>query len=177
MKICWNEVQYLLQMQLETGTNINRKKAGVPKMTTAAEVKHLIIKRKRHERKTVPGLTVELNSSRQQPVSLSTVKNWFWSVGAQVMWSHQETVYGRWISRKKLWCNRYKNCTIEECQNVLWTEEFKFEHCCERRMYVRKKIGERLTNACVVPTVKHGVEPVMVLEWFEREWGLEICFQ
>lgn len=46
------------------------------KVTTAVEdKKHLIIKNKSMRRKTAAELTAELNSSRQQPVSLSTVKN------------------------------------------------------------------------------------------------------
>lgn len=69
MKISRDEVQYSLQKQLETGENDNRKPAGEPKVTTTAEDKHL---------------KAELNFSRQQPVSISTVTNRLRSAGLRV---------------------------------------------------------------------------------------------
>ena len=56
-------VQNSLQKQLENGTNIDRKRAGVPKVTTATEDKHLVIASKRQRRKTASELPSELNSS------------------------------------------------------------------------------------------------------------------
>ena len=46
LKISRYGVQYSLQRQLETGTNVDRKRTGALKMTTAFEYKHLIIKSK-----------------------------------------------------------------------------------------------------------------------------------
>ena len=59
----------LLQKPLETNSNVDRKRTGTSKD------KHLIIESKRHRMKTAPGLTTELNFSRQQPVSLLTAKS------------------------------------------------------------------------------------------------------
>ena len=33
------------------------------------------------------------------------------------------------------------------------------------RVFVRHRVGERMSSACVVPTVKHGGAGVMVLYW------------
>ena len=60
LKISRPGVQYLLEKQLETVTNVNRKREGAPKVTTAAEDKHLIIETKRHKRKTASELTGKL---------------------------------------------------------------------------------------------------------------------
>ena len=40
-------LQYSVQSQLETGANVDRKRARAPKLTTAVEDKHLIIESKR----------------------------------------------------------------------------------------------------------------------------------
>ena len=74
LKISKYDVQYSLQIQSETGTNINGKRAGVPKVTNATEDKHLIIESKRYRRKTAPELTAKLNSSQEPPMLLSAVK-------------------------------------------------------------------------------------------------------
>ena len=37
-----------------------------------------------------------------------------------------------------------------------------------RRVFVRRRVGERMISACVVPTVKHGEGGVMV-------WGCIAC--
>ena len=50
-------------------------------MTNAAEDKPLIIKSKRHRKKTASEMIAELSFSRQQPVLFSTVKNQLRSAG------------------------------------------------------------------------------------------------
>jgi len=46
---------------------------------------------------------------------------------------------------------------------VLFTDESKFEiFGGKRRQYVRRQVGERMKEQCVVPTVKHGGASVMV---------------
>ena len=73
------------------------------------------------------------------------------------------------INKKKrlAWAKKHRNWTSEEWKSVLWTDESKFEiFGSHRRVYVRRRKGERMSAACVVPTVKHGGGSVMV-------WG---CF-
>ena len=56
-----------------------------------------------------------------------------------------------------------KNWTLKERENVLWTDEFKFElFGCRRNVYVRRKTEERLNDKCVLPTVKLGGGSVLV---------------
>ena len=53
-------LQDLLQKQFETATNVERKRAGAPKMTTTSENKHLIVESKIHRMKTAPQVTAKL---------------------------------------------------------------------------------------------------------------------
>ena len=58
---------------------------------------------------------------------------------------------------------KHKNCSLKMGQNVLWTDEFKFEHFgSKRRVCARKNPGKRLNDACMFSTVKHGGGSVSV---------------
>ena len=49
----------------------------------------------------------------------------------------------------------------------LFSDESKFELFAGRRkVFIRRKVGERMKIQCLVPTIKHGGELIMV-------WG---CF-
>ena len=85
LKISKLGMQYLLQRQLETGINVDRKISGAPKVTIAAEDKHSNIENKR-QMKTRPELTAGFNFSRLQ----STLKNRHRSIEVH---SHQESPF------------------------------------------------------------------------------------
>ena len=52
-----------------------------------------------------------------------------------------------------------------------WSDESKFEiFGSNRRVFVRRRVGERMISACVVPTVKYGGGGVMV-------WGCSDIFR
>ena len=51
---------------------------------------------------------------------------------------------------------------------MLWTDESKFEvFGAKRKIHVRRKQTEKLIPDCIVPTVKHGGQSVMVWRCFE----------
>ncbi len=59
--------------------------------------------------------------------------------------------------KRLLWVKKYKHYSIENWKKVLFTNESKFEiHGNNRRVYVRRRRGERLSNQCLKSTVKHG---------------------
>lgn len=73
---------------MKTSSYIDR--SGIPIVISAAEDKLLIIESKRNGRKTAPKLTAELLSSRQQEVSIATVKIRLRSTGNSWGFIHQE---------------------------------------------------------------------------------------
>ncbi|KOC63379.1 hypothetical protein WH47_04097 [Habropoda laboriosa] len=57
-----------------TGSYESKKRSGRPKVTTKAEDKYIVLLNKRNRKKTGPEICAELNSTRTNAVSLTTVK-------------------------------------------------------------------------------------------------------
>ena len=58
---------------------------------------------------------------------------------------------------------KHHQWTTENWKKVLWTNESKFEiFGSSRRVFVRRRVGERTVPQCVTPTVKHGGGSVMI---------------
>src|SRR4029434_2105392 len=77
--------------------------------------------------------------------------------------------YLRRANKKKIliWAKEHRHWTEEDWKIVLWTDESKFEvFGSHRRTFVRRRIGEKMLEECLPPSVKHGGGNVMV-------WG---CF-
>ena len=70
--------------------------------------------------------------------------------------------------KKRLaWAKKHKQWTLDQWISVLWSNESKFEiFSSNLRVIVRRRVGEQMISACVVPTVKHGGGGVMVLGCF-----------
>ena len=82
--------------------------------------------------------------------------------------AHQDTYSTRYHRKaKKIMDTKKRRWTLDWWQSVLWSDESKFEiFGSNRRVFVRRRVDEKMISACVVPTVKHGGGVVMV-------WG---CF-
>ena len=59
---------------------------------------------------------------------------------------------------------KHQQWTLDWWKSVLWSTASKFEifgsNC---RVFVRRRVGERMISPCLVPTLKHGGRGVMVL--------------
>jgi hypothetical protein len=87
---------------------------------------------------------------------------------------HESGLHGRVAAKKPLlkdtnnkkrlaWDKKYEPLTLDWWKYVLWSDESKFEiFGSSRGVFVRRRVGEWMTSACVVPTVKHGGGGVMV---------------
>ena len=66
--------------------------------------------------------------------------------------------------KKRLACaNKHEQWKLDQWKSVLWFDELKFEiFGSNRHVVMRRRVGERMISACVVPTVKHGGGGVMV---------------
>ena len=68
------------------------------------------------------------------------------------------------------WAKEHEKWTVKQWKKVLWTDESKFQLFGQnRRVFVRRQNGERMTDGCVVPTVKHGGGSVLVWRCFGGE--------
>ena len=67
-------------------------------------------------------------------------------------------------NKKRLaWAKKCEQWTLDWWKSVLWSDESKYEiFGSNRRAFVRCRVDERMISACVVPTMKHEAEGVMV---------------
>lgn len=152
----------------QTGTHDDQKRSGRPKVTSESEDKFIRVISLRNRRMTAPEIQAQLNETRSTDISSSTVKRRLRTAGLMGRVAARKPLL-RTINKKKrlIWAKKHRSWTSEEWKSVLWTDESKFEiFGSNRRVYVRRREGERMNDACVVPTVKHGGGSVMV-------WG---CF-
>uniref|UniRef100_A0AAZ3NVR8 Transposase Tc1-like domain-containing protein n=1 Tax=Oncorhynchus tshawytscha TaxID=74940 RepID=A0AAZ3NVR8_ONCTS len=101
--------------------------------------------------------------SRNRHMSTSTVQRRL----------RESSLHGRIAAKKPLlkdtnkkrlaWAKQW---TLDRWKSVLWSESKLEIFGSNRRVFVRRRVGERMISACVVPTVKQGGGCVMV-------WG---CF-
>lgn len=161
-------VHYTLARKQETGKNEDRKRSGRPKSTTNQEDNFIRVLSKRNRRLTAPQITAALNDTRETPISTTTVKRRLLSAGLRgCVAAKKPKLTNRHKKNRLEWAKAHKNWTIEQWENVLWSDESKFQiFGSNRRVFVRRSKEERASEACTVPTIKHGGGNVMV-------WG---CF-
>lgn len=157
-----------LKRMRETASNASRKRSGRPRSTSESEDKFICLQSKRKRTRTAPEIHAQFNSSRETPVSVSTIKRRLNAYGLKGCIAAKKPLLRRKNILKRLnWARKHKDWTIEQWSKVLFSDESKFEiFGGNRRQYVRRFVGERMSKQCVMPTVKHGGGSVMV-------WG---CF-
>ena len=161
-------VVYTIKLYRETGSFKSRSRSGRPRATSAVEDRHTVVKSKRKRLLTAPDQKSELNSTRSTRVSTSTIQRRLREEGLKGRVAAKKPLLRRVNVIKRLnWAKHHRNWTIRKWSKVLFSDESKFEiFSSKRRVYVRRREGERMNAECVVPTVKHGGGSVMV-------WG---CF-
>ena len=78
------------------------------------------------------------------------------------------------MKRRLSWAKKHEQWTLDRWKSVLSSDESKCEiFGSNHRVFVRRRVGERMISACVVPTVKHGGRGVVVLSWWHEVIYLE----
>lgn len=164
LKLTYRAVQGTVKRYKTTGTTQSGKRSGRPKITSPAEDRRLEVISKRNRRLTAPQIRAQLNESRETPVSLTTVKRRLAKAGLQGRIAARKPLLRPQNRQKRLkWAKEHQNWNIDMWKTVLWTDESKFQiFGSNRRVYVRRRRGERMREDCVVPTVKHGGGSVLV---------------
>lgn len=90
-------VSRIIKKLKDTDTVADRKRSGRPRKTTEAEDRRIVTTSKRNRGLTAPEIATEINRSRMDPVSVSTVKSRFNKAG----------LYGR-IAVKKTFASATK---------------------------------------------------------------------
>lgn len=79
-----NAVMRALQRKRETGCNQSRRRSGRPRATSNSEDKFICVQSKRNRTRTAPEIREELNSTREAPISVSTVQRRLRNYGLKV---------------------------------------------------------------------------------------------
>ncbi|KAL7844322.1 hypothetical protein SRHO_G00228610 [Serrasalmus rhombeus] len=157
LKISYNGVYYSHQRRAQTGSNQSRKRTGRPRCTTKQQDKYIRVSSLRNRRLTGPQLAASLNSTRQTPVSTSTVKRRLQDVGLQGRVAKKKPYLRLANKRKRLiWAKEHRHWTEEDWKKVLWTDKSKFEVFGSHRTFVRCRTTEKMLGECLTPSVKHG---------------------
>lgn len=167
-KISTSTVWNIIKKKEETGSVVNRKRSGRPRITSVTEGRRVATTSKRNRLLTAPEITNILNNSREVPVSTTTVKRRLMEAGLGGRVAARKSLLRPQNKKKRLdWAKQHEKWTVDEWKRVLWTDESKFEiFGSKRRVFVRRKVGERMMKQRVVPTVKHGGGSVMVWDCF-----------
>lgn len=163
MNIFQTAIVNTLKRKRETGVNSTRYRSGRPTVTSKSEDKFICVQSKRQRTRPAPEICEELNATREQRVSVSTVQRRLRNYGLKGRIAAKKRLLHKQNKRRD--CNgpENKDWTIKQWSKVLFSDESKLEiFGGRRRQYVRRQVGERMTEQCVMPPVKHGGGSVMV---------------
>ena len=122
----------------------------------------------RNRKATAGDIQLTINNTREQPSAKQQSGEDMAVCGLRGRVARSKP-FLRLTNKRKwyVWAKKYKNYTLENWKKVLFTDESQFViHGNKRRLYVRRRHGERLLNQCLKSTIKHGGGNIQV-------WG---CF-
>ncbi len=142
----------------ETKSFENRRGRGRKPILTKKDVEYVKINSLRDRRKTLNLLTAEFNLTKPFKVSISTIRRSLKSQGLIGRVAAAKPLLRKANIKKRLvWARQHKDWSLNDWYQVLFTDETKSE-CFgnNRRLYVRRRSGERFLKECLKPTIKHG---------------------
>ncbi len=156
-------VHYTVERFKEINNFNNRPGRGRKNLLTVKDVEYVKINSLRDRRKTLSLLTAEFNVQNPVKVSLATIRRSLKSRGLiRRVAAAKPLLRKANIKKRLLWARQHKDWGLDEWYQVLFTDETKSE-CfgTNRRVYVRRRKGERFLKECLKPTIKHGGGSVM----------------
>lgn len=168
LKISKGAISKTLKRYRETGKNSNRKGAGRPRKTSKRVDEKILTISSANRFDTAPKIRSKINEQLPNPISISTVQRRLREKGMMGRVAAKKPLLRAMNKIKRLqFAEKHKDWSLDQWKSVLWSDESKFEiFGTRRRVFVRRKVGEKYKSACVLPSVKHGGGSVMV-------WG---CF-
>ena len=127
---------------MRTATN------GRPRVTSAAEGKFIRVTSLRNCRPNKCFTEVK----KQTHLNINCSKETVW---IRPSWSNFCKPLLKDTNKKKrlAWAQKHEQWTLDRWKSVLWSDESKFEmfgsNC---HVFVRRRVGKRVSSACVVPT-------------------------
>ena len=163
-------VQRTLERFRESGSYSTKRRSARPRANAAKEDRYIKVTSPRNRTATAGNIQSTVNGTREKPVSRSTVKRRLVEQGfnGRVAVSNP-LLKARNKQKRLLWAHKFNGYSKKDRENVLFTDESKFEiHGNNRRIYVRRQKHEKYLSSCIKPTVKHGGGNIQVWGCFSK---------
>ena len=167
-KIYTSTIWNIIKKKEETGSVANRKRSGRQRTTSATEDRRIAITTKRSRLLTAPEITKSIINSREDSISVTTVKRRLMEAGLGDIIAVWKPLLRSQNKKKRLkWVKQHEQLIVDNWRRVLFTNVSQFQiFGSKRKVCVRRKVGEQMMKQCVVPTVKHGGGSIMVWDCF-----------
>ena len=154
----------LVKKYRETGSIVDKPRSGRPRVTTEREDRVLVRRSLGDHRLTSPELRAKMEDDHGVHVSSRTVRSRLFSAGLRgCVAAKKPLLRDPTICKRLAFAREHRNWTIEQWNSVLWADESSFQlFCGAKRAYVRRRVGEKYSRQCIVPTVKHGGGSLMI---------------
>ena len=158
MRVSKGAVQRTAERFKRTNAYSTLPRSGRPKCTTPQQDRFIKITSLRNRRATAGNIQALVNATGGKTISKTTVRRRLAACSLKGRVAVSKPLLRSKNKRKRLlWAKRYTNYRIDDWKTVFFVDESKFEiHGNNRRIYVRRRPGERLSSQCIKPTVKHG---------------------
>ena len=158
MRVSKGAVQRTAERFKRTNAYSTLPRSGRPKCTTPQQDRFIKITSLRNRRATAGSIQALVNATGGKTISTTTVRRRLAACSLKGRVAVSKPLLRSKNKRKRLlWAKRYTNYRIDDWKTVFFVDESKFEiHGNNRRIYVRRRPGERLSSQCIKPTVKHG---------------------
>ena len=145
------------------GRNKIKSWVSWPKGTTRAVDNFKRVTSLCNRRLTASNITVRLKQCREKNVSTFTVGRIPCEACLYDRIAVKKPLFRKNNVKRLRWAKARKHRTTEQWNRVILTDESKFEiFDSNRRVYVRRRVGERAAPPRITPSVKHGGGSVMV---------------
>ncbi len=147
-----------------TGSNQNRPRHDRPKKLSAQALHHIQRLCLGNRRMSAASIAAEVEGVEGQPVSAQTIRRTLHQIGMHGCHPRRKPIL-KMMHKKahKQFAEDKQTKDMDYWNHVLWSDETKinlFDSDGVKR--VRRQPGEEYKDKCVLPTVKHCVESVMV---------------
>ena len=151
MRVSKGAVQRTAERFTRTNAYSTLPRSGRPKCTTPQQDRFIKITSLRNRRATAGNIQALVNATGGKTISKTTVRKRLAACGLKGRVAVSKPLLRSKNKRKRLlWAKRYTNYSIEDWKTVLFVDESKFEiHGNNRRIYVRRRPGERLSSQLV----------------------------
>jgi hypothetical protein len=164
-KVSRNTVKDLMKKYQETGAVYDYPRSGRPRCTSEREDRHIVKLSKNNRFLTAKALALkQCPSFTKNRVSVTTVKsrlaekNLNGRVAAQKPLLSEKNIKARYK-----WALAHRDWTLEQWHKVIFSDESPFQvFQSGGKVYVRRAPGERFSDECITPTVKHGGGSIQV---------------